>query len=186
MITPRKDVQTTTAEGEPILKLNDGVKIRRATTLADERGTLCEILNPAWDLHHAPMVYVYQFTIRPGKVKGWHQHHLHDDRIFISQGTVKVVLYDDRPSSPTYRMVNEIYRSEHDRTIMVIRRLYHAHQNVGNHDALFISMTDTRLQPRRSGRLPAAARHRLYSVSFRAADGLVNGDAARQHRHRDL
>ena len=86
----KKDVQTTTADGAPILNLIDGVKLRPATTLHDDRGTLCEILNPAWQLHEAPIVYVYQFTIRPGKIKGWHQHHLHDDRIFLSQGTVKV------------------------------------------------------------------------------------------------
>ena len=141
MITPKKDVQTTTAAGEPILNLINGVKIRRAITLADERGTLCEVLNPGWEINSAPIVYVYQFTIRPGKIKGWHQHHLHDDRIFISQGTVKVVLYDDRPESPTYRMVNELYRSEYDRTIMIIPAfVYHAHQNIGNCDALFVSM----------------------------------------------
>ncbi|PYJ72186.1 MAG: hypothetical protein DME75_05715 [Verrucomicrobia bacterium] len=72
--------------------------------------------------HPAPIVYVYQFTIRPGKVKGWHIHHLHDDRIFISQGTVKVVLYDNRP-------------------LMVIPAyVFHAHHNVGQTEALFISM----------------------------------------------
>jgi dTDP-4-dehydrorhamnose 3,5-epimerase len=136
-----KDVQTTTADGRPILRLIDGVTLRPATTLADERGTLCEILNPVWDLHPAEIVYVYQFTIRPGKIKGWHQHHLHDDRIFISQGTVKVILYDDRPESPTYRMINEIYRSEHERNIMVIPAfVFHAHQNIGSTDALFVSM----------------------------------------------
>lgn len=140
-VQPRKDVRTTNDAGEPLLDLIDGVVIRHANTLADERGTLCEILNPNWTLHEAPIVYVYQFTIRPGKIKGWHQHHLHDDRIFISQGTVKVVLYDDRPESPTYRKLNEIYRTEHDRTIMVIPAfVYHAHQNVGNTDALFVSM----------------------------------------------
>ena len=138
---PRKDVQTTTKEGEPILKLIDGVKIRPATTLHDDRGSLCEILNPAWDFHRAPIVYVYQFTIRPGRVKGWHQHHLHDDRIFLSQGTVKVVLYDDRADSPTRGMINEIVRHEHERTIMVIPAfVFHAHQNIGTSDALFISM----------------------------------------------
>ncbi|MGI9088951.1 MAG: cupin domain-containing protein [Chthoniobacterales bacterium] len=141
MIAPKKDVQTTTASGEPILDLIEGVRIRPATPLADERGTLCEILNPAWALHEAPIVYVYQFTIRPGKIKGWHQHHLHDDRIFLSQGTVKVVLYDDRPDSPTYRKVNEICRTEHQRTIMVIPAfVYHAHQNIGHTEALFVSM----------------------------------------------
>lgn len=138
---PRKDVQTVTPEGKPVAPLIHGVVIRRATTQTDERGTLCEILNPAWGLHPAPFTYVYQFTIRPGKIKGWHLHHQHDDRIFLSQGSIKVVLYDTRKDSPTYGMVNEIYRSEHHRDIMVIPTfVYHAHQNVGTTDALFISM----------------------------------------------
>src|SRR5581483_1078430 len=100
----KKDVQTVTSEGHSIHKLIDGVVLQSSTTHIDDRGTLCEIFSPHRAVHPAPLVYVYQFTIRPGKIKGWHVHHLHDDRIFISQGQVRVVLYDDRPQSPTYRM----------------------------------------------------------------------------------
>jgi len=139
--TPKQDVQTVTPEGESIQRLIDGVKILPAVTHPDERGTLCEISSLALKAHPAPIVYVYQFTIRPGKVKGWHVHHLHDDRIFISQGTVKVVLYDSRPESATHRMINEIYRTEHHRTLMVIPAyVFHAHYNIGTTEALFISM----------------------------------------------
>lgn len=74
-------------------------------------------------------------------VKGWHVHYLHDDRIFISQGSVKIVLFDNRPDSPTYRMINEIYRTDLQRNLMVIpANVFHAHQNVGSTEALFISM----------------------------------------------
>ncbi len=137
----KQDVQTVTPDGVSTAPLIHGVVIRPAVTQTDERGTLCEILNPAWGFHPSPILFVYQFTIRPGKIKGWHVHHMHDDRIFISQGTIKVVLYDDRPESPTYRMLNVIYRSEHHRDVMVIPAyVIHAHQNVGSTDALFISM----------------------------------------------
>lgn len=140
-IGAKQDVQTVTPDGARTAPLIQGVVMRPAVTQTDDRGTLCEILNPAWGLHPSPIVFVYQFTIRPGKVKGWHLHHLHDDRIFISQGTVKVVLYDNRPESLTYRMLNVIYRSEHNRDIMVIPAyVFHAHQNVGASDALLISM----------------------------------------------
>jgi dTDP-4-dehydrorhamnose 3,5-epimerase len=138
---PRQDRMTVTKEGQPVTQLIDGVVIRPATTQIDGRGTLCEILRPDWGFHPAPFSYVYQFTIRPGMCKGWHQHHQHDDRIFLSQGTVKVVLYDPRRESPTYGMINEIHRSELRRDIMVIPQfVWHAHQNIGNTDALFISM----------------------------------------------
>jgi dTDP-4-dehydrorhamnose 3,5-epimerase len=138
---PKQDVQTVTFDGEPVQKLIHGVVIRNAVTQIDDRGTLCEILRPDWDFHPAPLSYVYQFMIRPGKIKGWHVHHQHDDRIFISQGTVKVVLYDDRPDSPTYKTINVIHRTDLQRSIMTIPAfVFHAHQNIGSTDALMISM----------------------------------------------
>jgi len=142
-VTPKtvRDKQTVTVDGKPVQPLIAGVVIQSQVTHVDDRGTLCEIYSPYRAPHEAPLVYVYQFTIRPGKIKGWHVHHLHDDRIFISQGHVKVVLYDGRRDSPTYGMINEIYRTDLDRTIMVIPAfVFHAHENVGQTDALFISM----------------------------------------------
>ncbi|MGD0541419.1 MAG: dTDP-4-dehydrorhamnose 3,5-epimerase family protein [Tepidisphaeraceae bacterium] len=138
---PKQDVETVTPDGKPVGGLIEGVVIRYATTQIDDRGTLCEILRPDWNVHPAPFTYVYQFTIRPGMAKGWHQHHQHDDRIFLSQGTVKVVLYDPRKDSPTFGMINEIHRSELHRSVMVIPQfVWHAHQNIGTTDALFVSM----------------------------------------------
>jgi len=137
----RQDVQTVNPSGEPIAQLIDGVVLRYQVSQIDDRGTLCEILDPRWDVTDSAIVSVYQFTIRPGKAKGWHVHRLHDDRIFISQGEVKVVLYDDRLDSSTHGMINEICRSELRRSLMVIPRgVFHAHVNLGSTDALLVSM----------------------------------------------
>lgn len=141
MARPTQDKQTVTFEGESVQKLIDGVVIRNSPTQVDDRGTLCEILRPDWNVHPEPITYIYQFTIRPRKIKGWHAHHQHDDRLFISQGTVKVVLYDDRPDSPTYKMINVIYCSEEQRSILTIPAyVFHALQNIDNKDVLMISM----------------------------------------------
>jgi dTDP-4-dehydrorhamnose 3,5-epimerase len=138
---PRKDPQWVDAAGKPVGRLIAGVEVRRAVVQTDERGSLCEILDSRWGFHDAPITYVYQFTIRPGKVKGWHVHKLHHDRIFLSQGVLKVVLWDSRPESPTYGLVNEIYRTQEQRDLMLIPiGVFHAHQNVGSVDALCISM----------------------------------------------
>lgn len=138
---PTQDVQTVSADGEPVGQLIEGVVVRHQITQTDARGTLCEILDARWDVSDSPIVYVYQFTIRPGKAKGWHVHRLHDDRIFISRGELKVVLYDDRVDSPTRGMINEIYRSELRRSLMVIPRgVFHAHVNIGSVDAQLVSM----------------------------------------------
>jgi dTDP-4-dehydrorhamnose 3,5-epimerase len=137
----RKDAQTVTPEGQSVTPLIHGVVLRPQATQTDGRGTLCEILDLRWDVTDDPIVSVYQFTIRPGRGKGWHLHRLHDDRIFISRGEVKVVLYDDRDNSPTKGLVNEIHRSELLRDLMVIPSgVFHAHLNVGETDALLVSM----------------------------------------------
>ena len=138
---PKKDSQSVTPEGTPVKPLIHGVRIRPATTHPDDRGYLCEVYNPAWGLHEAPLVYVYSAMIRPNKIKGWVVHRLQDDRLFVISGTIRFVLYDDRPESPTYKMVSEIFISQDNRSIVVVPQgVFHALQNVGSTDAVFINM----------------------------------------------
>jgi dTDP-4-dehydrorhamnose 3,5-epimerase len=137
----QKDSSTVTPDGIRKLNLIEGVQIRPAVTHVDDRGTVTEIYSPAWGVHESPLVFTYQLTIRPGKVKGWALHHTKDDRLFLSQGNVKFVLYDDRPGSPTYKRINEFYVSEYHRSLIVIPAfVWHALQNVGSSDALLVSM----------------------------------------------
>jgi dTDP-4-dehydrorhamnose 3,5-epimerase len=132
--------QTVTEESEPIGDLIDGVVRRSSITHPDERGTLTEIFNPAWDFSDDPLVYVYQVTIRPGQIKGFVLHRAYSDRLFFSLGTLKVVLYDDRENSPTRGRLNELYFSEESRGhLMIPPNVWHAVQNVGSTDALFIN-----------------------------------------------
>jgi dTDP-4-dehydrorhamnose 3,5-epimerase len=137
----KKDRQMVTPEGKSVVPLIHDVSVRYDITHPDESGTLCEIYDPAWNFSDAPLVYVYQVTIRPRRVKGWVVHYQQDDRMFVSQGTVKIVLYDPREGSATYGMLNELCVSEHNRGLVFIPRgVYHALQNVGTTDVLFINM----------------------------------------------
>jgi dTDP-4-dehydrorhamnose 3,5-epimerase len=115
--------------------------MRKATTISDHRGTVCEIYDTRWNLFKEPVVFVYQVTIRPKQIKGWVVHRNSADRTFVSQGTIKFVLYDDRPESPTYKMLNVHYLSEYERGFISIPAgVFHALENVGETDALFINM----------------------------------------------
>ncbi len=139
--TPTKDAQTVTAEGNPVKTWIEGVQIKRLLPQEDERGELCEMYNPAWGLHPAPLVYVYQTTLRTGKVKGWVMHEKQEDRLFMSMGVVRWALFDNRPESPTYKQLNVFTVSERYRALLVIPRgVYHAVHNVGTQDAVFINM----------------------------------------------
>jgi dTDP-4-dehydrorhamnose 3,5-epimerase len=141
MTQPRKDRQTVTAEGSRLDPVIDGVKIRYTVTQVDERGSLAEIFDPSWKVREEPLAYIYTFTIRPGKTKGWIKHEMQADCIFLVSGTVKFVLFDDRRDSPTYRMINEHYLSDSNRGLITYPAgIYHALQNIGESTATMVNM----------------------------------------------
>jgi dTDP-4-dehydrorhamnose 3,5-epimerase len=136
-----RDTQTVTPEGKRLTKAIDGVRIRQAVTHTDERGSLCEAYDLRWGFTDEPLVYVYTVQIPPGQKRGWVVHAEQDDRIFISKGAVKVVLYDARPASPTFRLVQEIYSGEFERTLLRIPAgVFHAVVNIGQADVEFVNM----------------------------------------------
>ncbi|MGH9442744.1 MAG: hypothetical protein ACRD16_10775 [Thermoanaerobaculia bacterium] len=57
-----------------------------------------DFANPFWS---EPIVHAYEFTIRPGRIKGWGMHRRQADRYFIQQGDLRVVLFDGREISGT-------------------------------------------------------------------------------------
>ncbi len=138
---PKKDKQSVDADWQSVKPQIHGVNIKLLPTIPDDRGTLCEMYRPAWGVHPDPLVYVYQVTIRPGQIKGWVKHANQDDRIFVSMGTAQVVLYDDRPDSPTKGMLNEFFFSNLNRGLFTIPAgVWHALRAVGTEDVLFINM----------------------------------------------
>lgn len=138
---PQRDAQTVRPDGTAIQELIEGVRIRPAVTHQDDRGTVCEIFSAGWAFDDEPLVHIYQFTIRPQVVKGWGVHREHTDRYFFSSGSVKVVLYDDRADSPTHGMLNVLYFSEINRSLLVIPPgVYHATENIGMGDAVMINL----------------------------------------------
>jgi dTDP-4-dehydrorhamnose 3,5-epimerase len=137
----RKDRQTVSPHGEPLAERISGVIIDHRPIHEDERGELQEIYNPSWGLHADPLVYAYFVTIRPRQVKGWVVHRLQDDRLFFVRGTIRVALFDDRPESPTFRMLNVFVMSDHNRgTVIIPKGVFHALKNIGEADASFINL----------------------------------------------
>lgn len=140
-IVPKKDLQTVTADGQAVGRTIAGVVVKRLPPVEDERGEICEIYRPSWGIHPDPLVYIYQVTIRPGKIKGWVEHKKQDDRIFISRGTLRIALYDNRPASETYQLLNVFTFSERNRALIIFPRgVFHAIQNIGDTEAVFINM----------------------------------------------
>jgi dTDP-4-dehydrorhamnose 3,5-epimerase len=140
MSIPAKDTKTVTPDGESIQRLPSGVAFHDVVTHVDERGSVCELFDPRWAWHKDPLVFAYSFTIRPGMIKGWGLHKKHEDRYFILFGEMEVVLYDERPDSPTCGLVAKIVLSEYRRRLMNIPAgVWHANRNLGNKDVVVVN-----------------------------------------------
>lgn len=137
----QKDDQLVTPEGKPVAAQVDGVLFRPATTHADGLGSLTEIFSAGWSFTDAPVVHVYEVTIRPGQIKGWVAHATYDDRLYFANGCAKVAFYDAREGSPTEGLVAVRFLGAHERGLLVIPRgVYHAIRNVGDADLTFINL----------------------------------------------
>ena len=135
------DPQTVTREGERVDRFIDGVLLRAAVTQSDERGSLTEIYDPAWDFTEEPIVYVYESRVHPGQKKGWIVHFEQDDRLYFSVGSAKVVLYDARTASPTRGMVQEVFLGTANRGLLRIPAgVVHAIVNVGPDEVRFVNL----------------------------------------------
>ena len=115
----KKTAKLTTvfSEGGQIIRgagaLIDGVAVRSARVLPDERGRLGEIMR-ADDPWFEKFGQVYFTTTYPGVVKAWHYHKKQTDHFYVIRGVVKIALCDQREDSPSYGVVNELYLGEHN------------------------------------------------------------------------
>ena len=137
---PSKDPPLVTSKGEPLVRLPAGVTFRRAITHLDARGSVCEMFDPRWQWHPDPLVFVYMFTLRPGMIKGWGLHKLHEDRYFVLVGQMQIIMYDVRPDSSTRDTVSEVVLSEYNRGLLNIPAgIWHANRNLGSNDAIIVN-----------------------------------------------
>jgi dTDP-4-dehydrorhamnose 3,5-epimerase len=86
----------------------EGVRTRKLNPIPDERGYLMEMLRSDWE-EFEKFGQVYVAAAYPGAVKAWHYHRLQTDHFICLQGMAKVVLYDGREDSPTYRQIEELF-----------------------------------------------------------------------------
>lgn len=89
----------------------DGVKIKPLRKIPDERGMIMHMLR-CDDPDFEQFGEIYFSTAYPGVVKGWHEHTRQVQNYAVVQGMIKLVLYDNREDSPTYKELMEIVTGE--------------------------------------------------------------------------
>jgi dTDP-4-dehydrorhamnose 3,5-epimerase len=89
----------------------DGVKVIRQRKICDERGQIWHMLKST-DEHFIKFGEIYFSCAYPGVVKAWHIHKEMTLNNCCIVGMIKLVLYDDRPGSPTRGNLMECFIGE--------------------------------------------------------------------------
>ena len=117
-----------------------GVKTKNLKVIPDERGRLMEILRQD-DSLFLEFGQVYMTTTYPGVVKAWHKHEKQTDNVACIQGMIKLVLYDFREKSSTYKEVNQFLIGIHNPMLVQIPAgVYHGWMCVSQEEAIIVNI----------------------------------------------
>lgn len=89
----------------------DGVKINQLKQIPDDRGKIMHMLKST-DPAFLAFGEIYFSSVYPGVVKGWHLHKKMTLNYAVPAGTIKLVLFDMRDTSPTKGEIQEVYVGE--------------------------------------------------------------------------
>jgi dTDP-4-dehydrorhamnose 3,5-epimerase len=96
-----------------------GVHVIPLRRIPDERGTIMHMLRND-DPHFQEFGEIYFSTVYPGVIKAWHIHDLMALNYAVPHGAIKLVLYDDRPDSPTRGEIQEIILGESNYVLAIV------------------------------------------------------------------
>jgi dTDP-4-dehydrorhamnose 3,5-epimerase len=137
----RKDTQQVTTEWQWIQNGISGVVVREVLHVPRDHGVITEIFRPEWDPTGLPVVHVYQSRLFPYAIGAWSCHMNNVDRLFVNQGHLKIVLYDGRDDSSTFRQLMELHVGDARPGFLVIPAgVWHGLQNLGSSDALMLNL----------------------------------------------
>lgn len=97
----------------------DGLEVVPLLRIPDERGTVYRMLR-ASDPHFRQFGEIYFSSIYKDAVKGWHRHREMTLNYACISGRVKLVVADDRESSPSRGEIQEIFLGPDDYSLVVI------------------------------------------------------------------
>jgi dTDP-4-dehydrorhamnose 3,5-epimerase len=135
-----KDQQLVNSEWQDVRGGIEGVITREVLHVPRDHGVITELYRADWDPTGLPVVHIYQSRLFPGAIGAWSCHMKSIDRLFCNQGHLKVVLFDGREQSTTYKQVREIFVGDARPTFIILPKgIWHGLQNLGTTDALVLN-----------------------------------------------
>jgi len=98
----------------------EDVAVKKLTVHRDDRGFFCELIRQSDDFFQAKFGQLSHSLVKKGVFKAWHLHKKQTDWIYCATGKIKLVLYDTRKKSPTFKKLTEIILGEKHRQVVKI------------------------------------------------------------------
>lgn len=149
-----------------------GVRIARLVEHVDHRGSLVPFLDPGDPFWSEPLVWGYEYTIRPGRIKGWGMHLRQADRYFVVAGDLRVVLYDGREESPDRGHFCQFHFTEgHAGLLHIPPGVWHATQNWGKTLGRVMNFPTVAFDPEKPDKQRIDPHSAAIPFDFRLRDG---------------
>ena len=114
------------------MDLIEGVIVKNLKPILDERGYLQECFRSDWPMYKK-FGQAYITIAFPNVVKAWHSHKIQTDNMVCINGNAKLVIYDNRKDSSTYKMINEIFFGEKNPLLISIPPdIWHGFKAIGS------------------------------------------------------
>ncbi len=121
----------------------DGVTLKEIRPVATATGCVTEPYRSEWGLDTGPVDQVFQRTLHPGAVTGWHAHAHTIDRLFCGVGLIRVTLYDGRTASPTFGVVwQKTLGAVRPALIVVPPGVWHGVEALGPDTTVLLNLVD--------------------------------------------
>ena len=132
-----------------------GVFIQNLKVIPDERGAVMHMLRSDSSLYKN-FGEIYFSEINPKTIKAWKLHKSLTQNIAVIMGKVRLVVYDNRPSSKTLGEVVEYEIARHNNycLIQIPPMLWYGFQSLDNQKALIANCTDQPHDPLESQSIP--------------------------------
>lgn len=114
----------------------DGVAVRPLRQIPDERGKIMHMLR-ADAPHFERFGEIYFSCVYPGAIKAWHIHKAMTLNYAVIVGRIKLVLYDDRETSPTRGELMELFIGDGNYALVTIPpRIWNGFKGIGTETAI--------------------------------------------------
>lgn len=109
----------------------DGVVITPLRQILDERGKVMHMLRSDSPVFRQ-FGEIYFSCVHPGAIKAWHFHKTMTLHYAVPHGQIKIVLYDDRPGSPTRGEIQEFFLGPDSYSLVTVPpRVWNGFKGIG-------------------------------------------------------